>query len=367
MNTDIRLSVNFFTHPKTVKLERQLGLDGVVSLLRLWLWAVQNRPSGALTGMDDEDIEIVSGWPGDSGAFIRAIVALRLLDLAEATYHLHDWQEHNPWQAEAEDRADKARFSRLRQVCPEAFERLKNSGTNAISKAEYVKLTSRRSAGDRQATAEEMPSDTPATAGASLASRQLLSSPCLSSPYHAEEGRESSLRSDSLSGPSVPDVTACSPSEAVQKGTLRKKQAKKQPAEFPKNSEAYQLAVVMRNTLKANVPTLKEPDLQKWAQCFDVAMRNDDRMKDASFVAQVIAWACSDSFWRANIQSPGKLREKFDQLTAKMETEAAKRRNSPQAIPWKSPAQRRFEANQQAGREAKRLLFGEQEVREYRQ
>ena len=51
------------------------------------------------TGMDDEDIEIVSGWPGDSGAFIRAIVALRLLDLAEATYHLHDWQEHNPWPA----------------------------------------------------------------------------------------------------------------------------------------------------------------------------------------------------------------------------------------------------------------------------
>jgi hypothetical protein len=116
----------------------------------------------------------------------------------------------------------------------------------------------------------------------------------------------------------------------------------------------------MRDTLKANVPTLKEPNLQKWAAEFDVALRNDDRMEDPRFVAQVVRWACSDGFWRTNIQSPGKLREKFDQLTAKMEVEAAKARASPRQGEWTSPAQRRLEANAQAGREAKRLLFGEQ-------
>ena len=39
MNSDIRLSIGFLDHPKTVKLQRQLGEAGVLSLLRLWLWS----------------------------------------------------------------------------------------------------------------------------------------------------------------------------------------------------------------------------------------------------------------------------------------------------------------------------------------
>ena len=112
----------------------------------------------------------------------------------------------------------------------------------------------------------------------------------------------------------------------------------------------------MRETLKANLPTFKEPDLQKWARDFDVALRNDERMSEPSFVAQVIKWACSDGFWRANIQSPAKLREKFDQLTAKMEVEAAKARASVQQTTWQSPAQRRVARNVAACAEAKAML-----------
>mgnify|MGYP000243346383 CR=1 FL=1 len=60
MNRDIRLSVGFFDHPKIIKLERQLGYEGVIALIRLWLWVAQNRPSGLLSGMDDEDIAIAA-------------------------------------------------------------------------------------------------------------------------------------------------------------------------------------------------------------------------------------------------------------------------------------------------------------------
>ena len=115
----------------------------------------------------------------------------------------------------------------------------------------------------------------------------------------------------------------------------------------------------MRDTLKINVPTLKEPNLQQWARSFDVALRNDERMAEAHFVAEVIKWACSDSFWRANIQSPEKLRKQFDQLTAKMEIETKKASATSKTETWKSPAQRRVEANLEAGREAKRLLFSD--------
>ena len=287
------------------------------------------------------------------------------------SYQLHNWEERNPWQAEAEARADKSRFARLRQVCPEEYHRLKDEGINAISKADYSRMTNVKripgdvsgAAGDRPAHPTAVLGETPTNAGDPLAPApyQPHSSPCLSSPSPTlPEEIETSLRSVSLSGPDGPDAQSEIHPEEVPDASLEKKQAKKKPESLPEDSEPYRLAVFMRDTLKTNVPTLKEPDLQKWARDFDVALRNDDRMKEARFVAQVIKWACSDSFWRANIQSPGKLREKFDQLTAKMEAEAAKARTAPQQAAWKAPAQRRLEANQQAGREAKRLLFGDQ-------
>lgn len=130
------------------------------------------------------------------------------------------------------------------------------------------------------------------------------------------------------------------------------------PLAFPADSPAYCLAVLMRDTLQANVPTLKEPDVQKWAHSFDVALRNDERMANPNFVAEVIKWACADSFWRANIQSPEALRRQFDKLTARMESQAQKARTGPETGDWLSPAQRRVLANQKAGEEAERLLFG---------
>ena len=39
MNIDIRLKLDLFEHPKLQKLRRRLGAEGVLSLLRLWLWA----------------------------------------------------------------------------------------------------------------------------------------------------------------------------------------------------------------------------------------------------------------------------------------------------------------------------------------
>ena len=122
---------------------------------------------------------------------------------------------------------------------------------------------------------------------------------------------------------------------------------------FAEDSEAYRLAVLMRDTLHANVPTLREPNIQAWAREFDVALRNDPRMNEPHFVGQVVKWACTHSFWRGNIQSPGKLREKFDQLTAKMEAENAK-----PPVPYQSVAERRVAANQAAAAEAKTMLFG---------
>jgi hypothetical protein len=312
MNSDIRLSVGFFDHPKTIKLERQLGHEGVIALMRLWLWAAQNRPSGILSGMDEDDIEIAARWNGVQGAFNAAARTVKFLDCVDGVYHIHDWQDHNAWQSDAENRSNASRLSRMAKTHPEIYKILEDAGIKGISRELYGVITASndpKAAVERLLTSPLSPFPT---------------SPCLSSP--------------SASLPSQPERAA--------------------PEPLPEDSEPYRLAVLMRDTLKANVPTLKEPDLQKWARSFVVALRNDERMKEPHFVAEVIKWACSDGFWRANIQSPDKLRQKFDQLTAKMEVAEEKARTAVKAEKWRSPAARRVEANQEAGEEAERLLFG---------
>lgn len=353
MNSDIRLSVGFFDHPKTIKLDRQLGHEGIIALMRLWLWAAQNRPSGVLSGMDEDDIEIAARWNGAQGKFNAVATAVKFLNCVDGVYHIHDWQEHNAWQAESESRSNASRLSRMAKTYPEVYKLLDTAGIKGISREHYAAVTA---SNDPKAAVERL---------LTTPSSPFFTSPCLSSPVssfpvpslHVREKRESSLHSDSLSEPNGPDKKNKIHPEVVQGGETAGTKAIQE--QLPEDSEPYKLAVLMRDTLKANVPTLKEPNLQKWAQIFAVALRNDERMKEPYFIAEVIRWACSDNFWRANIQSPTKLREKFDQLSAKMESEAEKTRATTKTDNWKSPAMRRLEANRDAAIEAKKMLFGD--------
>ena len=261
MNTDIRLSVGFWQHPKTKKTVKRLGLEGIRSLQVLWLWAAVNRPDGNLAGMDAEDIELAADWKGNEGEFCAFCLGV-WIDEADGGYALHDWAEHNSWQAKAKDRSESAR---------------KNANVR------WGKEKSRQP--HQVGNAPSMPSQCEDDANA-MQPHQVGNAPS-PSPSPKPKGKEKDIK------------TPCQV--------------------FAEDSDAYRLAAFMLETLKANLPTLKEPNLQKWASDFDVAIRNDPRMKDIRFVAQVIKWACSDDFWKANIQCPGKLRDKFDQLTAKME------------------------------------------------
>ena len=74
MADDIRLSTNFWRHPKTVKLIRKGGLDAVRSLQILWCFCAQERTDGLLHGMDADDIEIAADWQGEPGKFVELLV-----------------------------------------------------------------------------------------------------------------------------------------------------------------------------------------------------------------------------------------------------------------------------------------------------
>lgn len=105
MNKDIRLSVSFWDHWKTIILKSDLGYAAIESLQRLWCFAAINKPDGTLSGMTLRTIEIAAHWSGEPGAFVSKLVELRFLDAQDGVFVLHDWEDHNGYAAHAGDRA----------------------------------------------------------------------------------------------------------------------------------------------------------------------------------------------------------------------------------------------------------------------
>lgn len=109
MNNDIRLSTGFYSHPKTIKLMRIVGAEGVLCLQRLWIWSAQNRADGNLAGFEDEDIEIAACWSGACGEFVQALAKLRFLDGDTGAYALHGWAEHQGYVTQEAERIARAK------------------------------------------------------------------------------------------------------------------------------------------------------------------------------------------------------------------------------------------------------------------
>jgi uncharacterized phage protein (TIGR02220 family) len=111
MNRDIRLSVGFWDHWKTIKLKRILGYEGIESLLRLWEFAAQFHTRGILTGMDIDEIEIAAKWNGERGFFVKTLAdkKVRFLDISNGIYSLHDWEDHQGFIFYSENRKKQAK------------------------------------------------------------------------------------------------------------------------------------------------------------------------------------------------------------------------------------------------------------------
>jgi hypothetical protein len=72
-------------------------------------------------------------------------------------------------------------------------------------------------------------------------------------------------------------------------------------------------------------PGHKKPNLEAWASEIRLTRERDGRTDQE--IRDVFGWANTDSFWRTNILSPSKLREKFTQLRLKKESESNGNRN----------------------------------------
>ncbi|UII56244.1 Replication protein O [Cytobacillus spongiae] len=116
----------------------------------------------------------------------------------------------------------------------------------------------------------------------------------------------------------------------------------RKPEIYDEDSIPFQLSLKLFNNIRKNNSGFKQPNLQKWSDEFRLMMERDNRTEYQ--IAHLIDWCQQDSFWKANILSPSKLRKQYDQLVLKIQSEEQTKQNkSPQQFSldrpnhWKEP------------------------------
>lgn len=114
------------------------------------------------------------------------------------------------------------------------------------------------------------------------------------------------------------------------KESIKRKYQKKESAPSleklsTQKSEAYKAAELLFNLILKNNPHSrlhacqngdKERTIQRWARDIDLLISKDGQ--ETSIIEEVIRWCQQDNFWRSNILSGAKLREKWDTLVAQL-------------------------------------------------
>lgn len=101
------------------------------------------------------------------------------------------------------------------------------------------------------------------------------------------------------------------------------KEAKKKKDKYPEDNSYYKMAIYFYNQVSASAKAeglshlIIKADLQKWAD--DMRKLIEIDKQDKRLARDVMDWVTQDSFWKKNILSAKKLREKFAQLALKMQ------------------------------------------------
>lgn len=136
---------------------------------------------------------------------------------------------------------------------------------------------------------------------ADIAGGQYLPSPAESAPGTVSTTTTELLRSSSSS-------TAAPTEDAAAEKKPRKRQPK---PEAPRREDAERLCDYLADAIEAN-GSLRPTVTDRWRDAARLMIDADGRTEDQ--IRRAIDWCQADTFWRTNILSMIKLREKYDQL-----------------------------------------------------
>jgi len=110
MNKDFRIATDFFSHRKTVRLQRTLKEKGLVALLRLWAYVAVNNSKGDIADLTDKDLEAITNYP-DGAKLRKVLLETGFLNEQDGITSIHNWSKHNGFAYYAEERSEIARLN----------------------------------------------------------------------------------------------------------------------------------------------------------------------------------------------------------------------------------------------------------------
>ena len=137
--------------------------------------------------------------------------------------------------------------------------------------------------------------------------------------------RDQDKQSESLGGVTGSDASDETPSRVTERnesdaGEERRGEESKSPDKRDVALSLILILEILKNNPRHSLGRLtgaeKEKRIGKWANHVRLMREVDGHSEDE--IKTVIRWCQSDSFWRGNIQSTEKLREKWDTLVAQM-------------------------------------------------
>lgn len=111
------------------------------------------------------------------------------------------------------------------------------------------------------------------------------------------------------------DISKLDLLKELEKNLKSKSKVKKD--KYSEDSKEYKLSILLRDLIlrRDENSRCKNADMQKWSKEIDLLHRKDNRSYED--IEKIIRWCQQDTFWKANILSTHKLREKFDSLYQK--------------------------------------------------
>lgn len=129
-------------------------------------------------------------------------------------------------------------------------------------------------------------------------------------PTQYIEEKKLLLQNDNKSYSLSSGLAVAQPEENRREENRREEIAKSKKISIDKVD--IKLSELLRDEIKRNMPTFKEPNIEMWANHVRLMREQDDRTEEQ--IDFIIKWAQKSDFWRPNILSTKKLREKFDTL-----------------------------------------------------
>lgn len=127
--------------------------------------------------------------------------------------------------------------------------------------------------------------------------------------------------------------------ENTTENTQKKNNSRKRV--YDESSVHYQLAYKLYQKILIDDPNFKQPNMDTWADSIRLMIEQDDRTEEQ--IIYLIDWSQDNSFWKSNILSTKKLREKATTLIRQIKADSEKAKGAEAKIASKGNYRRREE------------------------